>query len=291
MSLPDEAGGAGLSVADEALAFREYGRALLSPSLISTVLAARVAHHVGDANLLEQIREGRSRAALAVPLGGKLDASAHGELHVFDGDECDLVVAWDRYGAALFDVAQFTTGACRAPQPITGLDPSVTLALASPSDAPARFYVSAGAEPLPSWGRLLTASMLVGIAEAARDMSVEHAKTRQQFGVPIGTFQAIKHRCADMALNAEAAWSQTCYAALCLRERLAEAEFQVAAAKLIAANAALSATAENIQVHGAMGFTAELGAHLLLKRAHLLNQVGTSARALSAEILTYPAPA
>jgi alkylation response protein AidB-like acyl-CoA dehydrogenase len=92
-----------------------------------------------------------------------------------------------------------------------------------------------------------------------------------QFGRPIGVNQAIKHRCADMAVAAEAALSQTLFGAVALTAGRADREFQVLAGKIIASRAAIDGAAANIQIHGGMGFTYEHDAHLYLKRAHVLD--------------------
>src|SRR5262249_42311423 len=107
------------------------------------------------------------------------------------------------------------------------------------------------------------------IAEATRDLAVDYAKTREQFGKPIGSFQAIKHKCADMAVNAEAACSQTLLAALSLSKQEHDSMFQGAAATVVSNRAAVSNGEETIQIHGGMGFTSDCDAHLFLKRAHL----------------------
>jgi alkylation response protein AidB-like acyl-CoA dehydrogenase len=101
-------------------------------------------------------------------------------------------------------------------------------------------------------------------------MSVEYGKVRHQFGKPIGSFQAIKHRCADMAVRAEVARSAVTYAAIAVRDGESDAEFQVHVAKTLATGAALSNTTDNVQNHGGMGYTWESDAHLYLKRARIL---------------------
>jgi alkylation response protein AidB-like acyl-CoA dehydrogenase len=136
-------------------------------------------------------------------------------------------------------------------------------------------YCQVLAEDDPIWlrGLVLAAAMQVGIAEAAKDMAVDHAKNRIQFGRPIGVNQAIKHRCVDMAVAAEAALEQTLFAAVCLRDCRRDADFQVLAAKAVASKAALANASEAIQVHGAMGFSYEHDMHLYLKRAHMLDRL------------------
>jgi alkylation response protein AidB-like acyl-CoA dehydrogenase len=101
-------------------------------------------------------------------------------------------------------------------------------------------------------------------------MAVSFAKNRIQFGKPIGAYQAIKHRAADMAVRAELAKSQLFFAALSVDEAHPDAAFQTSAAKLVATSAALENTAANVQIHGGMGYTYECDAHLYVTRTHIL---------------------
>jgi alkylation response protein AidB-like acyl-CoA dehydrogenase len=119
-------------------------------------------------------------------------------------------------------------------------------------------------------GATLTAAEALGVAERTLELSVEYAKVRRQFGKPIGTFQAIKHRCADMAVRAEVARAMVTYAAVALDEGEEGVARHVAMAKALAGNAALGNATDNIQNHGGMGYTWESDAHLYLKRARLL---------------------
>jgi alkylation response protein AidB-like acyl-CoA dehydrogenase len=121
-------------------------------------------------------------------------------------------------------------------------------------------------------------------------MAVEYAKARQQFGKPIGSFQAIKHLCADMAIRAEAAACQVIFAALVQAEGHAGVDFHSVAAKLVAVEAALQNAAQNIQIHGAIGFTAEADAHLFIKRAHVLEQLWGDTRQQRRLMLAAPFP-
>jgi alkylation response protein AidB-like acyl-CoA dehydrogenase len=105
--------------------------------------------------------------------------------------------------------------------------------------------------------------------EAERDMNAEYVTRRIQFGHPIGSFQAVKHRAAESAVRAESAWCQTVVALLHCAAAAPDAGLQIASAKVVAAEAAVLNGRDNIQNHGAIGFTAEHDAHLFLKRAHL----------------------
>ena len=107
------------------------------------------------------------------------------------------------------------------------------------------------------------------VAQAALDMSVAYALTREQFGRPIGSFQAIKHHCANMAIAARCARDLTTFAALAIDEERDDAAFQVESAVYVAGNAALENAGKNIQIHGGLGFSDEAVPHLLLKRTRL----------------------
>ena len=108
---------------------------------------------------------------------------------------------------------------------------------------------------------------MVGTAQKALEMAVEYAKTRVQFGKPIGSFQAIKHKCVDMMVAVENARSLTYYAAWTVDERVAEAQTAVPMAKAYASDMAKNVTSEAIQVHGGIGFTWEHDMHLYHRRA------------------------
>jgi hypothetical protein len=118
--------------------------------------------------------------------------------------------------------------------------------------------------------RLIDAAALAGIAAAALDMGVAYAGTREQFGRPIGSFQAVKHHCADMAIAASCARDQVSFAAVAVDDGRADAALQVECALWVAGSAALDNAAKNIQIHGGIGFSDEADPHLCLKRARLL---------------------
>jgi len=140
-----------------------------------------------------------------------------------------------------------------------------------------------GAAGLRRMATVLLAAEAVGLAERTLEASVEYAKVRQQFGRPIGSFQAVKHRCADMAVRAEVARSLTTYAAVALRDGEPDAARHADEAKALAVDAALANAHDNVQNHGGMGFTWESDAHLYLKRAWVLeHQFGTRVELLEA---------
>jgi alkylation response protein AidB-like acyl-CoA dehydrogenase len=268
LGLPEEAGGAGRPAVEEALVFREIGRHLAPIGLLASLLAARMAHAAGNQELRDALVAGERVVAAA------LTGRADGVLHVFDLGIADYVLHW-RAGVPVLSAA----GTLDRREPIEGLDPSAELTrVAAPAFEPALEAPAGMAEELTRLGTLLSAAMLVGIAEAVKDDSVRHAREREQFGRPIGVNQAVKHPCADMATRCEAAASLLFFAALALRDRRADAAFQVAAAKRIAVRAAYDNARANVQIHGGMGVTWEHDAHLYLTRTHVLEQIFGDAR-------------
>jgi alkylation response protein AidB-like acyl-CoA dehydrogenase len=154
------------------------------------------------------------------------------------------------------------------------IDSTVTLERARLEAGAPALWVAAAGTALPRRALLLDSAYLVGMAEAACSDSVDYAKVRQQFGQPIGAFQAVKHRCAEMLARASAAWNLTVFAALSALEGAPDAQFQAIAAKLMASDTAFRNAAVNIQNHGGIGFTGEYHAHLYVKRAHLFDRLG-----------------
>jgi alkylation response protein AidB-like acyl-CoA dehydrogenase len=287
LSSPEGLGGAGYGLTEEILAFREYGRHLVTPSVLATVLAARLAASAGDEALAGRLMRDEARAALAVPMAGAslgADGGASGAFHLIDATEGDLLIAWTDEQAALYAAGSFGVA---APQlsldrtaPLTRAEVSrVQPLLTSPANDGGRTDLEAA---------VLIAAAQVGMTEAVLALAVEHAKTRVQFGHPIGVFQGVKHKCADMAMAVESAWSQTIYAALALSAGASDARFHALTAKLVASEAAVAAARDCIQIHGGMGFTAEVDAHLFLKRAHVLALVGLDNRSIKARLLDLP---
>jgi alkylation response protein AidB-like acyl-CoA dehydrogenase len=264
LGLPTSRGGLGYGLPEEALAARIMGRYCISPTVLATMLSVHVAASCGREDLRMGLQSGAQRAAFANPLDG------HGSVQLLDATGCDWLLLLDQPTKLL---ARAAVGTSRG---VHCIDESVHLERAQldPGDS-----LSSDLEPRAS---LLLAAYLVGNAQATLDMAVGYANVREQFGQPIGAFQAIKHSCADMAVRAAAAEAQTLFAAV-----IADAaEREAASARLLAGQAAIINAKANIQIHGAMGFTAECDAHLFLKRALLANTLGTDASLLRERILS-----
>jgi alkylation response protein AidB-like acyl-CoA dehydrogenase len=191
---------------------------------------------------------------------------------VLDGHTADLLLVAARTGAgvSLFGVAGDAPGLTRTP--LATMDQTRKQAKVEFAGTPARLVGSDGAA-WPGLSKTLDlaavalAAEQVGGAQKVLDMSVEYAKVRVQFGRPIGSFQAIKHKCADMLLEVESAKSAAYYAGWAAAEDSDELPVVASLAKAYCSDAYFHAAAENIQIHGGIGFTWEHPAHLYFKRA------------------------
>jgi alkylation response protein AidB-like acyl-CoA dehydrogenase len=256
----EEFGGVGLGWAEAAIVFEELGRAAVPGPLVATALAA----------------------ALGLDIDGAVDGSTvvgmveAGEPLLVDHlDGLDVLVVLD--GGSV-TVADPPTGATAAPYPLDPLTP-VTLVPALPEGRAVDEPGLAG--DLRVLSGLLGAAMQVGLGAAAVDLGTAYAKDREQFGRVIGSFQAVKHMLADSAVGLEIARAAVHAAAVALDEG-AEGH-RVETAQIVASRAAHTATEACIQVHGGMGYTWELDAHLFLKRVLVLDQApGTVAGAIDA---------
>ncbi len=269
LALPEAAGGTGYGVPEAMLLFTELGRALTPGPWLGTVLAGlALADAPAHRPTLDRLLVGGHRVAVVedpfdrLGPGPRLDGSV--EL-VLDAATADLLVVLGSSAVRL--VATSAVGV--RVEASHGIDPTRRPATVAFAGATAD-VVSDGAGALRLVATVLVAAEAAGVAERGVEMSVEYGKVREQFGKPIGSFQAIKHRCADMAVRAEVARSSVTYAAVALQDGEADAPFHVHVAKTLAANAALQNTTDNIQNHGGMGYTWESDAHLYLKRARAL---------------------
>ena len=279
LGCPESAGGAGFSIVEDCLVSVELGRHLVTPHALAATLGARVALALGQADLAGEILSGGCRVCLANMLGPWVPGQTAGvSAHLLDPTGARLALVWNDAGMGLLRCGSLD-GA-----PIDGTDRSVPLQRCTVSPAAVHGWVGAGQAPLPRHAHLLVAAQLLGMAEASRDMAADYARVRVQFGQPIGAFQAVKHRCANMAIGAEALRAQLVMAAIAVRDGWPDAVFQVDACHLLAPRCALANAAASIQVHGGMGFTAECDAHLYLLRAHLLEHLGGPVRALRARL-------
>ncbi|WAJ45343.1 acyl-CoA dehydrogenase family protein [Mycobacterium sp. Aquia_216] len=197
------------------------------------------------------------------------------------GGRTDQVVFVSSSGAYVLDSEAVTWAS------VPHIDPTLPRAVVRGA-IPTTGVAVAGADEIECWRwqfAVLVAAHLVGVGVGALDAAVDYAKKRQQFGRPIGSFQAIKHMLADTYTNLEMSRSQVLTAALCWSERNPAAPDQAIAAAVVAARGAIQAAQTAIQVHGGMGFTTEAVPHLYYKRALQLQDDLLGAGAHAAQLL------
>ena len=293
LAIPEEFGGSGYSFVELGVVLEEMGRALLCAPYFSTVvLAANTLLQSGDdaakKDFLPGIAAGETIATLAYTepsgkwdeSGVTMEATQDGEgwtlngtkMFVLDGHTADLIIVAARTagGVSLFTVVGDADGLTRTA--LSTMDQTRKQAKLEFAGTPARLLGTEG----QGWAVLSTVLDLAAVALAAEevgggqkvlDMAVEYAKVRVQFGRPIGSFQAIKHKCADMLLEVESAKSAAYYGMWCAAEMNDELPSVASLAKAYCSEAYFHAAAENIQIHGGIGFTWEHPAHLYFKRA------------------------
>lgn len=284
VGIPESVGGTGMGLVEETLIQRECGRYLVSPGTLATVMGAHVACHTSRSSLVSELISGAKSASLAILekpdwKDNPVPAMA------LDWNGSDFLLAWNEKGMGLFGSEAFThvnTAEC--------LDESVTLHVGQLDLHKPVCWVDTSEKPLTLRAQILLAARLVGMAEQACDLAVEYAKVREQFGNAIGSFQAIKHRCADMGVRARLSWYQTNLASLKIETGAKDTLLQVASAKLLAAEAASENGRAGIQIHGGIGFQAECDAHWFLKRAHLYDQAGGNMQVQTSRIIAEPSP-
>lgn len=262
LGVPEEAGGHGRTLIDDMLVSREFGRHLAPMSLFASVLGARLAAGAGRTDLAKRFIAGESKVAIAVRCDDPRLADA---LLIVDSPDAEWAVGLADESAYLVSCADLSPSEVLRPT-----DASIDLARRTTNIGA---MIVGGGNTAFTESLLLGSAVLVGMAEATRDMAVAYAKNREQFGQPIGAFQAIKHMCADMALRSEAAKCLLFFAAIEVERDSSPAPMHAAAAKVMAADASMLNAHANIQVHGGTGFTVESDAHLYVKRTLVLEQI------------------
>jgi alkylation response protein AidB-like acyl-CoA dehydrogenase len=239
----------GLGWADAALVFEQLGRALVPGPLVATALASALVDGAATADRVVGLVERDSASPVLVEYFEALD-----DLLVLDDD-----------GVWLIDPADVDA------EPVPSLDPLVPVARARtlpPGELIADATASAAHR---ARGAVLTSALQLGVAAGACDLAAAYAKERRQFDKPIGQFQAVKHLCADMASRVEVCRAIVYYAGVCLDDpEVGDVERAVAAARVLAVSASGDNARDCIQVHGGMGYTWEVDAHLFAKRAYVL---------------------
>jgi alkylation response protein AidB-like acyl-CoA dehydrogenase len=284
LGLPEDQGGIGAGLADETLLFREIGRANAPGPFVASVLATRVAAFGGAPELADEIIGGR-RVGLVVPTAVDAvssDGTLRGDVQLVDAIDGLALVATPEM-AAIVDVS-----ALDEVGNVPCIDPTARLQRATAQAVTPIATVAADVDRVERRGHVLVAALLAGVAEWSRDTASRHAIDRVQFDKPIGVNQAIKHPCANVAVQAQLAFAQSLFAALAVDEDRPDAELQVLSARVAAAAAADLGTATTLQVLGGMGFTHEHDVHLYIKRAALLAHAFGESATWLARVLELP---
>jgi alkylation response protein AidB-like acyl-CoA dehydrogenase len=253
----EEHGGQELGVLELGILSEELGYALAPSPFLSNAAAGLVIQHAGSdeqkASRLPGIASGEARGTVAYLKDGVAEL-------VPDADTADFIVAVEGSSASIVDASA------------AEIEPVDTI------DSTRRFsrvrLQNGGGEDLPGDAgptigpiAVAIAAELVGVSQRAMEMAVEYAKDRQQFGRPIGAYQAVAHRCAQMLLEVESARSATLYAGWAADHEPETLPLASAMAKAYASDTGWRVTAASLQVHGGIGFTWEHDLHFFLKRA------------------------
>jgi alkylation response protein AidB-like acyl-CoA dehydrogenase len=243
----------GFGVREAVVVFEQLGRGLVPGPLVGTHLAAGLVDGAGDGSQLVGLMED-SPAGVLVEHASDLDAFV-----VFDD-------------AGLWRVPVGSLDLTAVPRSLDAGAPVWRVAGGPPWPGAEQLADPDGAEALRLIGVALTAALQLGVAVGAGELATAYAKEREQFGRPIGGFQAVKHLCAEMLVRAEVARAAV-YAAACALDGASDDDAATAcsAAKVVAGEAALANGRWGIQVHGGMGFTWEVHAQRYWKRAVTLD--------------------
>ena len=298
LSLPEAYGGSGLGMVETAILLDEMGRAAYPGPYLPTVLAA---HALDSAGTTEQ----KNRWLPAIATGGARATTAFVDVELAWDPQSTATRAekvgtgWRLSGAKQFvawaHVADVLLVPARTPDGVTlflvepaaaglALKPLTAIDMGTRWAALTLDGVTVGADAVlgaPGNGERLVwellrraavaaAAEMLGAARRCLDMSVGYAKVREQFGQPIGSFQAIRHKCAEMLLSVENSHAAVYYAAWALDAKAADAALAASVAKSYVSEAARHVCGEAIQVHGGIGFTWEYDLHLYMKRAKAL---------------------
>jgi alkylation response protein AidB-like acyl-CoA dehydrogenase len=298
LALPEEHGGSGLGMVESAILLEELGRAVYPgpywPTMLVADAIAEAGSHAQKQRWLPAIAGGGARAAVTL-LDADLDwnpestatrAEKVGAGWQLTGTK--RYVAWSHVASVLLVPARTPEGLSLflvdpaasgiGVSPVMHMDPGTRVAHLTLERVPVRTEDVLGApgSAAPRLARLLrrggagAAAEMLGCARRCLDMAVGYAKVREQFGQPIGSFQAIRHKCAEMLLETENTHSAVYYAAWALDAGAEDAASAASIAKAYAGDASRKVCGEAIQVHGGIGFTWEYDLHMYFKRAKAL---------------------
>jgi alkylation response protein AidB-like acyl-CoA dehydrogenase len=263
IAISESYGGQGLGTIELSILCEELGRAVAPVPFLASAMAACVIEQAGSDEQRERWLPGLASGETIGALASAVEGTA--EL-VVSGAEADVFVLVEADGSGRLVAAsdaQVTK--------LATIDPTRSAARVSAAGDSEATHSQSLQDGCPGLGRALVAvsSELVGVSERALEMTVSYVKDRKQFGVPVGAYQAVSHRCAQMLLETEQARSTVAFAAWTADadpDSLAEA---AAMAKAAASQAGREVTAGAIQMHGGIGFTWEADVHWLFKRAQI----------------------
>jgi alkylation response protein AidB-like acyl-CoA dehydrogenase len=271
LAVPEKLGGAGASWQEAAVVAEELGRAVAPVPYLGHAMAVAALLAVGDEDLLPELAAGQRTAALAVPFSTMPGSAPAGTTGVADARTADVLLVPVGVGAAAELIAVEASTARITP--VISLDMTRPLADID-IDASGGGRVVARGETAHSamdaalrLGAMLLAAEQVGIADRVLEMTLAYLKERRQFGRVIGSYQAVKHRCADLWLALTHARAVARYAAVCAATDAEDLPVAIALAKAHCGPVALRTAEQGVQLHGGIGFTWEHPAHLYLKRA------------------------
>jgi len=289
LAIPEEYDGAGFGLFETGVALEELGRSLTPSPLLGSVLAAEALLASGDKAAAQRLHpriaagevatiawDAITKATSDTPVGVTSDGTTvSGTVaDVLFGDRASvlLVVAQATDGPAIFDVDPSLV----AGRPTPAMDPTSRLASLTFDETPATRISGDATKALRRLhlaGSVAVTCVQVGCAQRALDMTVAYTKERRQFGRQIGSFQALKHRMADMLVQVETSRSVSRAAAYAVSTRAEDAETLTAAAASYCTDALDQVASEAIQLHGGIAITWEHDAHLVFKRAHFLHHL------------------
>ncbi len=262
----EEHGGQGLGTVELAILMEELGYSLAPVPFLSNVAAGLMLQHAGGdeqrSRWLGGIASGEARGTVGIVRDGAAPL-------VPDADSAELIVLLDDGAGAVYAASE-----CEI-EPVETIDATRRFARVAPTSAGDPL-----GEILPAWDRICAAlsAELVGVCQRVLEMTVEYARERKQFERPIGAYQAVSHRCADMLRETESARSTTLWAAWAAEAEPETLPLAAAMAKALASDAGWNVTSSSLQVHGGIGFTWEHDLHFFLKRAKVDGALFGSAR-------------
>jgi alkylation response protein AidB-like acyl-CoA dehydrogenase len=269
LGIPEQHGGAGFSLFEALLVLEELGRSLAPSPLLSSLVTSEALLAGADADALERLLPRVAAGEVAAFVDGA-DAQ-----HVLDGDRATLLVVATDDG--LFEVDPDAAARTWTPT----MDQTIRLARVT-ADTSSATRIAADATSARARAALVgavgVAALQTGLAHRALAMTVAHSRERVQFGRPIGSFQALKHRMADMLVEVETSRSASWAASYAVATGADDAAVLAHVAKAWCGDAAAHIAAETVQMHGGIAITWEHDAQLVLKRAHALGQLFGSAR-------------